>query len=102
MDPLSVTEIIRRGRAAIPSAQPTLPNNEEPESKQLAQVNTRVPDSLHQRFVYPEFLPDPKMEWRNSIREKLERTDMMKRRSQIGLPEFYVGEFRASVSEKCP
>lgn len=42
--------------------------------------------------MYPEFLPDPKFEWRNPIREKLERMDMMKRRSQIDIPEFYVGE----------
>lgn len=43
------------------------------------------------RFVYPEFLPDPKMEWRNSLREKLERMDMIQRRKHIDIPEFYVG-----------
>jgi large subunit ribosomal protein L19 len=43
------------------------------------------------RQVYPEFLPDPKQEYRNPIREKLERFDMIKRRSQIDIPEFYVG-----------
>lgn len=43
------------------------------------------------RFIYPEFLPDPKVEWRNAIREKLERTDMLKRRGNIEIPEFYVG-----------
>lgn len=32
------------------------------------------------RLMYPEFLPDPKIEWRNSVREKLERTDMLHRR----------------------
>lgn len=49
---------------------------------------------LHERFVYPEFLPDPKIEWRNAIREKLERGDMINRRKQIDIPEFYVGQYQ--------
>lgn len=32
------------------------------------------------RFIYPEFLPDPKIEWRNITKEKLERIDMLNRR----------------------
>jgi len=43
------------------------------------------------RFVYPEFLPDPSIKWRNRVREKLERIDMLKRRSNLDIPEFYVG-----------
>ncbi|XP_075213180.1 large ribosomal subunit protein bL19m-like [Lycorma delicatula] len=54
--------------------------------------------SSRARFMYPEFLPDPKFEWRNPIREKLERMDMMKRRSQIDIPEFYVGSILAVTS----
>lgn len=50
------------------------------------------------RFIYPEFLPDPKVEWRNAVREKLERLDMMKRRSQVEIPEFYVGSIVAVTS----
>lgn len=53
---------------------------------------------LEQRFIYPEFLPDPKIEWRNPIRERLERQDMLKRRSQIEIPEFYVGTIMAVTS----
>jgi len=48
--------------------------------------------------LYPEFLPDPKVEWRNPIREKLERLDMLDRRKQIDLPEFYVGSVLAVTS----
>ena len=44
------------------------------------------------RFVYPEFLPDPKVDHRNSLREKLERMDMLNRRAHIDIPEFYVGK----------
>lgn len=32
------------------------------------------------RSIYPEFLPDPKIEWRNPIREKIERLDLVNRR----------------------
>lgn len=47
------------------------------------------------RFVYPEFLPDPKLEWRNQVREKLERLDMLNRRKHVDIPEFYVGSILA-------
>ncbi|XP_026468218.1 39S ribosomal protein L19, mitochondrial-like [Ctenocephalides felis] len=47
------------------------------------------------RFIYPEFLPDPKIEWRNAVREKLERKDMLSRRAHIDIPEFYVGTIMA-------
>uniref|UniRef100_A0A2A4K510 Large ribosomal subunit protein bL19m n=1 Tax=Heliothis virescens TaxID=7102 RepID=A0A2A4K510_HELVI len=51
--------------------------------------------NLALRHVYPEFLPDPNPKWRNSLREKLERIDMLKRRNQIDIPEFYVGSILA-------
>lgn len=57
-------------------------------------VNASNP-SLEYRHVYPEFLPDPNPKWRNTLREKLERADMLKRRSQIDIPEFYVGSILA-------
>ncbi|XP_043281897.1 39S ribosomal protein L19, mitochondrial [Venturia canescens] len=47
------------------------------------------------RFMYPEFLPDPKPEFRNRLREKLERMDMMARRAIVDIPEFYVGSIVA-------
>lgn len=50
------------------------------------------------RFIYPEFLPDPKIEFRNHIREKLERMDMLQRRNHIDIPEFYVGSILAVTS----
>ncbi|KAF5300028.1 hypothetical protein FQR65_LT09285 [Abscondita terminalis] len=43
------------------------------------------------RNVYVEFLPDPTVEFRNPIREKLERFDMLARREHVDIPEFYVG-----------
>lgn len=43
------------------------------------------------RFAFPDFLPQTVVQWRHPIREKLERADMLKRRLQIEIPEFYVG-----------
>ncbi|CAG4955185.1 unnamed protein product [Parnassius apollo] len=51
--------------------------------------------ALEYRHIFPEFLPDPNPKWRNSLREKMERADMLKRRSQIDIPEFYVGSVLA-------
>ncbi|XP_041982751.1 39S ribosomal protein L19, mitochondrial [Aricia agestis] len=50
---------------------------------------------LEYRHIYPEFLPDPNPKWRNTLREKMERADMLKRRSQLDIPEFYVGSILA-------
>lgn len=47
------------------------------------------------RFIYPEFLPDPNPLHRNSMREKLERMDMLARRAVLSIPEFYVGSVLA-------
>lgn len=50
------------------------------------------------RFQYQEFLPDSRHKYRNSLREKLERKDMLDRRTQIHIPEFYVGSIVAVTS----
>ncbi|KPJ17908.1 39S ribosomal protein L19, mitochondrial [Papilio machaon] len=55
--------------------------------------------ALEYRHVYPEFLPDPNPKWRNTLREKMERADMLKRRSQIDIPEFYVACENQSVTD---
>lgn len=50
------------------------------------------------RFQYREFLPDPTHQYRNAVRERLERQDMLRRRQQIFIPEFYVGSVVAVTS----
>lgn len=50
------------------------------------------------RYIYPEFLPDPEVGRRNFLREKLERQDMLSRRTHIDIPEFYVGSILAVTS----
>lgn len=54
-------------------------------------VSSRNAFAKNFRFKYPEFLPDPDIKMRNTLREKLERMDMMKRRTIIDIPQFYVG-----------
>lgn len=80
--------------AAFSSQEVPLPSEKSPRSardilrKQILQF----------RHVYPEFLPDPQIEFRNSIRERLERADMVARRTQVDIPEFYVGSILAVTS----
>ena len=40
-------------------------------------------------------MPDPVYYFRDKIRERLERHDMINRRKQISIPEFYVGSIMA-------
>ncbi|KAG9509831.1 39S ribosomal protein L19, mitochondrial, partial [Fragariocoptes setiger] len=49
------------------------------------------------RFKYPEFLPDisDELRRRNKVKEKLERMDMLRRRTVIEIPEFYIGSIMA-------
>jgi len=54
------------------------------------------------RYIFPEFLPDPNPEFRNSVSEKLQRKDMLARRDLIEIPEFYVGSIMAvTISDSC-
>lgn len=72
----------------------TLPEKVEQPKVSEKKVPSKNP-VLEFRHIYPEFLPDPKVEWRNSLREKLERIDMLNRRKKIDIPEFYVGSILA-------
>lgn len=88
--------ISKRSELNIPkmlntSSQPSKPQNNN---------SNRKLEKLHQsvmvyRHIYPEFLPDPSIQFRNVIREKLERNDMIARRTQVDIPEFYVGSILA-------
>lgn len=89
---LTVSESNVRCMSAVPGPKPEGPKT-EPNSQNTDDRKPLIPDRY--RFKYPDLLPLPKMEWRNAIREKLERRDQMARRSQIDIPEFYVGSVLA-------
>ncbi|XP_076237434.1 mitochondrial ribosomal protein L19 [Calliopsis andreniformis] len=57
----------------------------------VTQDSSKSTSFVNHRFIYPEFLPDPNSLYRNNVREKLERMDMVARRSVISIPQFYVG-----------
>lgn len=79
---------------AIKKPFSTVPNEtvvKENEEKSL-------PEFENFRHVYQDFLPSPIVKFRNPIREKLERRDMIRRRSAINIPEFYVGTIMAVTS----
>ena len=65
-----------------------LSNWKEPITTETSPMDTSLERS---RELYPEFLPDVIWYRRDKIKEKLERADMLKRRSVIQIPEFYVG-----------
>ncbi|KYQ48879.1 39S ribosomal protein L19, mitochondrial [Trachymyrmex zeteki] len=73
------------------------------DSVQESQNNKKAKQNIEQRkaipnryrFIYPEFLPDPDPKYRNLLREKLERMDMLARRTHVAIPEFYVGSVLA-------
>ena len=71
---------------------------------QKLNIDTAIRDTVEQtirirrrnfRFMFPEFLPDPDPLYRNPVRERLERADMLKRRQVVEIPEFYVGSIVA-------
>lgn len=68
----------------------------EGDNKILKKSPAYIPPDF--RFQYQEFLPDPSVRTRNEVREGLERKDMLARRTQINIPEFYVGSVLAVTS----
>ncbi|XP_033244803.1 uncharacterized protein LOC117187074 [Drosophila miranda] len=78
------TKATQHAAAAVSSAGAEPPGEEKTSATPpaAAQPPTPTPTPVRKpivpsnyRFIYPEFLPDPKVEWRNPIREKLERSD---------------------------
>lgn len=68
---------------------------EEREAREVSNEDDHELSRRDYRFIFPEFIPDPKPEWRNHLREKLERRDLISRRENIEIPEFYVGSYLA-------
>ena len=52
-------------------------------------------DLAEMRYKYPDFLPIDDPNYRHHLAIKLERADMLRRRANIGIPEFYVGSILA-------
>ncbi|KOB66985.1 39S ribosomal protein L19, mitochondrial [Operophtera brumata] len=74
--------------STVPEKAEIVEETTQPEPVKSSRRRPRTNPLLDYRHAFPEFLPDPNPKWRNSLREKLERTDMLKRRNQIDIPEF--------------
>ncbi|KAL1436562.1 hypothetical protein MTO96_049465 [Rhipicephalus appendiculatus] len=97
-----LTSLCRRAYLQKPSCRFLAVQSPQPSDAQAENVvidkknRSKLPDKLvDYRFIYPEFLPETDFSLRNAIREKLERKDMLNRRSVIEIPEFYVGSIMA-------
>ncbi|XP_068619664.1 large ribosomal subunit protein bL19m [Battus philenor] len=98
-DIISVSKCILRREFRALSTLPEKAEdaNQEKESRPMGRRIHFENPALEYRHIYPEFLPDPNPKWRNSLREKMERADMLKRRNQIDIPDFFVGSVLAVV-----
>ncbi|XP_071113623.1 large ribosomal subunit protein bL19m-like [Haliotis cracherodii] len=79
------------------------PLSQHPDMKDLDEVRARRHVELPPDFsnVMHEFLPSPRPEHRDRVRELLEREDMYRRREHMDIPEFYVGSILAvTVADK--
>ncbi|XP_067118729.1 large ribosomal subunit protein bL19m [Centruroides vittatus] len=80
------------------TAIPDINKEEQKNLPEKSENKVSVPDFktlAEYRYIYPEFLPNPQRNRRHKIRESLERMDMLKRRSVLEIPEFYVGSILA-------
>ncbi|KJH52766.1 ribosomal protein L19 [Dictyocaulus viviparus] len=54
----------------------------------------------YHRLIYPDFLQSPVWNRRNKLKEELEHQDMLERRVNIDIPEFYVGSVLAVTTNE--
>jgi len=85
--PDRVLEKTRRSKLGAIAGGPSV-EYEEPRARPKPKYTEAERDY---KFIYPDFLPNPVYYFRDKIRERLERFDMINRRKQINIPEFYVG-----------
>lgn len=71
------------------------------DNKQEKLFDMHTSEARDYRFIYPEFLPNPDLVRRDKLSERLERRDMLKRRTVITIPEFYVGSVLAVSVADC-
>ena len=84
------------------SVQSTRAKPTEGSQRKLTEAQNTALKRREYRFAYPEFLPDPEPKFRNATREMLERQDMLQRRENTSLPEFYVGSIVAVTTSIYP
>ena len=61
-------------------------NSDKDATKDSTPPNIEKLSRRDYRYIFPEFLPDPNPEFRNSVSEKLARKDMIARRDKLEVP----------------
>ncbi|KOC59309.1 39S ribosomal protein L19, mitochondrial [Habropoda laboriosa] len=92
---LSLVKILGKEAKLLSTSAQTKPEPLNENDDLQKQTDKESSPYANYRFIYPEFLPDPNPIYRNSLREKLERMDMLARRAVLNIPEFYVGSILA-------
>ncbi|VDL71821.1 unnamed protein product [Nippostrongylus brasiliensis] len=88
-----------RGSAKSCPSRPALASGKESDLKKKMVELKHIPDFP---LIYPDFVQSPVWNRRNPLFEELQYQDMLERRMNIDIPEFYVGSVVAvTVSEKC-
>ncbi|CAG2173948.1 unnamed protein product [Oppiella nova] len=88
----------RRGLPHTPirSVPQELPLDAEEATHRTSNAESVVPSDLAElRFAFPEFLPKPVVQHRDRLCEQLMRKDLIRRRTVLEIPEFYVGSILA-------
>ncbi|CAJ0578036.1 unnamed protein product, partial [Mesorhabditis spiculigera] len=84
-------ELIRGACSSKPEQANTAPSELPKKAKQLQHLE-KFPE------IFPDFGQSPVWNRRVALRDELERADMLERRMQLDIPEFYVGSILAVTS----
>nr|CDJ97393.1 39S ribosomal protein L19 [Haemonchus contortus] len=88
-----------RNSADTCPSRPAMASRKESDLKKKMAEFKHIPDFP---LIYPDFLQSPVWNRRNPLFEELIHKDMLERRMNIDIPEFYVGSIVAvTTSEKC-
>ena len=90
--PDKILEKARTSKLAEAAKGVSVESNTAETGKKWTKENNYTEASRDYRYIYPDFLSDPVYYYRDKIKEKLERQDMINRRKQINIPEFYPGK----------
>jgi hypothetical protein len=95
--PDKILEKARTSKLAEAAKGVSVESNTAETRKKRTKENNYTEASRDYRYIYPDFLSDPVYYYRDKIKEKLERQDMINRRKQISIPEFYPGKNSLSI-----
>ncbi|KAJ1363114.1 mitochondrial 54S ribosomal protein YmL19, variant 2 [Parelaphostrongylus tenuis] len=95
---VAVQRLSNRHSAETCPSRPAQASRKPSDLKKRMEELRHIPDFP---LIYPDFLQSPVWNRRNKLKEELEHQDMLERRMNIDIPEFYVGSVLAvTTSEK--